>query len=60
MLRDAPWMNCCLKFKGQQNNSLFKPHVKNEHDYQSLQFVLTQVLDIVTERMKSEYYLQLY
>lgn len=60
MLRDAPWINYCLKFKGQQNNSLFKPYVKNEHDYQSLQFVLTQVLDIVTERMKSEYYLQLH
>ena len=50
-------MNDRTKSKIQQKNSLFKQYVKNgktAHDYQNLQFAITELSDHTTER-KNEY-----
>ena len=59
--QDLPWMNDRIKSKIQQKNSLFKQYVKNgktEHDYQNLQFAITELSDYIMER-KNEYNFQL-
>ena len=47
-------MNDRIKSKIQQKNSLFKQYVKKyvktAHDYQNLQFAITELLDYITER----------
>ena len=59
--QDLPWMNDRIKSKIQQKNSLFKQYVKNvktEHDYQNLQFAITELSDYIMER-KNQYNFQL-
>ena len=59
--QDPPWMNDRIKSKIQQKNSLFKQYVKNgktAHDYQNLQFAITELSVYITER-KNEYNFQL-
>ena len=53
------WMTT-LKSKIQQKNSLFQQYGKNRktaHDYQNLQFAITELSDYITER-KNEYNFQ--
>ena len=50
-----------LSQKSNKKNSLFKQYVKNgkaAHDYQNLQFAITELSDYITER-KNEYNFQL-
>ena len=51
--QDPPRINDRIKLKIQQTNSLFKQYVKNgktAHDYQNLQFAITELSVYITER----------